>query len=414
MAQLNVREHRVEATIAYVGPRLAGTATNLAQLRAPREAWTIGDVAAASSDDALAFVWQPRDRERLHDCDVLVRVVSPRLEPGALVDVDGVVLVADARPDAQPGNRAALEMLRAELARAERPRVPIVVQVNKVDLPEALAPDAVIAALDAELPHVAAAAARGDGVFETLEAAFEALLEALREDAPQAAGATEHPLLDALRAVLRDAVREQVEELEARRDRRAEDAIQEALTRLGRIESRIAASEAGIAAVRSDVERLRADAERGRSAAEGASTRVLSAISALADANADANAERASQTEAHAAAGRDHVTATAAQLKKLLLGLSSEIRTTDARSSANEATLAVKDLSRRSDDLAGRIDRVERATAERAARLEESLGRLRTEVVAAVASGVERADATSARVDELIEELKKPKKGWFT
>ena len=92
--------------------------------------------------------------------------------------------------------------------------------------------------------------------------------------------------------------------------------IQEALTRLGRIESRIAASEGGIAAVRSDVERLRAEAERGRSAAEGASTRVLSALSALSDANADANAERASQTEAHAAAGRDHVTATAGQLSE--------------------------------------------------------------------------------------------------
>ena len=242
MAYLNVRERRIEAKIAYVGPELAGKTTNFERLCKTTQDARIGrvDASAADGHDLLSIAWQPPERARFRDCDVLVRVVaqkavaSPARFDDVLGDVDGVVLVVDARPAAGAGNRDSLAAVREALGRAERPAVPIVIQVNKTDLPDALPAADVLTAMDGgALPHVAASATRGDGVVDTLEAALDQVMASMQaegdpsqaaERARQAAAGAPnrgldgvgHPLLAALRQVLRDTVREHVAELEGR------------------------------------------------------------------------------------------------------------------------------------------------------------------------------------------------------
>ncbi len=218
---LNVRDRRVEARIAYVGPLGAGRATNLVKLGA--------------SPTELATDWRPPSGSRFRDCDVVVKlaVASGAGDLGeALRDVDGVVFVADADPDALERNREAMAATRAALA--ARKDVAVVVQVNKRDLSAALSPQEVLAALDAEsLPHVEAAAARGEGVIETAERALGAVLEASAAHAPvpppdapvkTSARGEGNPLLSALQKVLRDTVTEHVAALKSQAPSASADA----------------------------------------------------------------------------------------------------------------------------------------------------------------------------------------------
>ena len=241
MAYLNVRERRIEARIAYVGPDLAGKTTNLEHLRTATRDARIARVEApqVGGGDVLSVAWRPPENARFRDCEVIVRVIAQGRSPSGsrrlgevLHEVDGVIVVADAHPAARPRNHASLIELREALARSERASVPLVVQVNKTDLPDAIPAADVVRTMDAgPLPHVEASALRGDGVVDTLELALVQVLASMQRegdptDAAHAArgaarlggGATDtgHPLLAALRQVLRETVQDHAAEVEAR------------------------------------------------------------------------------------------------------------------------------------------------------------------------------------------------------
>jgi len=222
MAQLNVRERRIEAKIAYTGPVGAGKTTNFEQIANRR---------LLRDDDLISVEWRPTGATRFRDCDVVVTLVANRARPSedsmaALLEhVDGVVFVADANPDAAENNRASIDIVRSVLARSKRP-VPVVVQVNKTDLESAVPPNEVLDMLEASsLPCVTAIAAQGDGVIETAQRALADIVQALRESqnghaeqsavpAPRVEG--NNPLLSSLRQVLRETALEQVAHLETR------------------------------------------------------------------------------------------------------------------------------------------------------------------------------------------------------
>jgi len=159
-----------------------------------------------------------------------VRIVAERGAPevastrALLREADGVVFVADAAPSAYERNRRSLDAVREALA--GRPDLPLVLQINKVDLPDAGAPSDVLEALDASsAPFVVAVANRNEGVCETAERALAAVLATLRLDGNQEASAAQatgprvegNPLLTSLREVLRETVAIHVAELESRR-----------------------------------------------------------------------------------------------------------------------------------------------------------------------------------------------------
>lgn len=179
MAHLNVQAHRIEAKIAYVGPE--GVATTFARLK--------GEAGISVRSD-FALEWRPARRFR--DCDVIVQVVTGKEDVLAdlVKDADGVIFVGDATEEK---SRAYFDSIRDRLVTG----TPLLVQEQAVG---------------------------------TLENALEEVLAKLETAAPVAAknGAdATHPLLDALRGVLRDTVREHVEELAARmlETRRADDAV---------------------------------------------------------------------------------------------------------------------------------------------------------------------------------------------
>ncbi len=229
MAYLNVRERRVETTIAYVGPLGSGKATNLEQLG--RRSHPSAVEAVRRNDErgeALVLDWTATAHAHFRDCSVSVRIVAPKGPSPEHIrrlvqESDGIVLVLGAEPAAAGENQRFADLVRGAVASSTKPNVPVVVQVNKSDLPDALAAEEVVRRLDAEWPHLTATALSGDGVVATLESIVEQVLSALRgghdstpseiEQGRVGARVESNPLLTALKQVLRETVRDHVTEL---------------------------------------------------------------------------------------------------------------------------------------------------------------------------------------------------------
>ncbi len=276
MAHLNVQERRVETKIAYVGPAQSGKTTNLEQLEKHE-----GSTALERTAEHVSLSYRSREDggARFRDCDVMVNVVAPRTSFCALTpeaaesmfrDVDGVVLVLDATPAARETNMTAAQLVRGAVAAAAASpsgsrRVPVVVQVNKSDLPDAVGTADIAAHLAADIgeswPMVSANATRGEGVVETIERTLADVVDVLRGEASSheasfqangahgmanGAGAAQHdgsarepaaragrvegnPLLHALRQLLRDTVSEKVHDLEVELTRNLTDSFARAM-----------------------------------------------------------------------------------------------------------------------------------------------------------------------------------------
>ncbi|MBS2014574.1 MAG: hypothetical protein JST00_16930 [Deltaproteobacteria bacterium] len=357
----------------------------------------MGRVEASTTENAetFSFAWSTPER-RFRDCDLVLTVVAPRSSAGegveaAIREADGVVVVVDAHPAAQAKNRTTLDAVRALISSSGRSDVPVVLQVDEADLPDAMSADDVVGGLGAVgLPSVAASATGDAGVVETLATAVDEVLAQLRPehgetdavssaDADDAAPGAEsgHPLLTALRTVLKDTVRDHAVELGARvlagleaqmlrvADRQA--ATDRMLTSLG---GRLAKIEDTVAKLHDSLVKLRPQVD--------AAAAATSKLDRLRD---DMRSEVIRTTETRGRADREHL-ATAMQ------GL---------RGSLQATTEAV----------APRMDAVERSLASRMSRVEVTLETWREELHV-------KLDGTNALVKELTEELKKPKKGWFT
>ena len=96
-----------------------------------------------------------------------------------LANADGVVFVADLRPGAQEANEASWRELQTLLAAQRCVDVPIVLQFNHCDAPDARDVQALHAACDPALPFVVAKAAGGTGVLATLKTISDRLLASL-------------------------------------------------------------------------------------------------------------------------------------------------------------------------------------------------------------------------------------------
>lgn len=231
MAYLNVREKRIEATIAYVGPELAGKATNFAELARDQRAGRASLLKATELPvgKLLKLDYRPYASGKVEDCEVTLELVAAHGQTPAGVQselaqsADGVVFVVDSDPAALARTRAALDALR-EILREQRARGrPVVVQLNKRDLPHALSPSELVASLElGDLPTVLASAAKGDGVASTLSRVIEGLGGALKAPPTPVAASSQHvqpprsegnPLLSSLRKLLQETVSEHVEAL---------------------------------------------------------------------------------------------------------------------------------------------------------------------------------------------------------
>lgn len=227
MAQLDIRQRRLEATIAYVGTELAGKSTNVAWLLERPQAERLD-----APDDVLSLAWRGAPSE-FRDCEVTFRVVAPRGAPtkdtvqALLREADGVVLVVDADPDALEKHRESARALRHALGEARSASVPIVVQVNKKNITNAIPAASVMEALEARTwAHVSASAVVGDGVVETLECVIQRVLASMTAAHPQDAALEQdeitkvegNPLLSALKQVLRETADRQLSALQSQQE----------------------------------------------------------------------------------------------------------------------------------------------------------------------------------------------------
>jgi signal recognition particle receptor subunit beta len=190
---VNYATREITCKLVYYGPGRAGKTTNLhyihEQLPAERRGQMIS--LATHTDRTLFFDFLPLDLGTIAGFTTRFQLYTV---PGqsyyaatrklVLQGADGVVFVADSQARQLAENVESLQDLHGNLAEqgVDARTMPLVIQYNKQDLPRDLILD-VAELQDAlnfrDVPHFAADAVHGLGVFETLRAAAEQVLRRL-------------------------------------------------------------------------------------------------------------------------------------------------------------------------------------------------------------------------------------------
>jgi signal recognition particle receptor subunit beta/Na+-transporting methylmalonyl-CoA/oxaloacetate decarboxylase gamma subunit len=199
MVQINFGQREVSCKVVFYGPGMSGKTTNLEIIhkKAPKDA--VGEMVsiATETDRTLYFDFLPLDlgqvagmRTKFQLYTVPGQIYYNATRKLVLQGVDGVIFVADSNPDKMAENLESFQNLRDNLAEMGLTvdDIPVVLQYNKRDLPNALSvPD-----LDAQMnpngyPTYEACARDGKGVFATLKEISRLVIEKLnKEHAPAA------------------------------------------------------------------------------------------------------------------------------------------------------------------------------------------------------------------------------------
>lgn len=182
MALINVAAREIHGKIVYYGPGLSGKTTNLQYIHTRIPSTTKGDLLSIETETerTLFFDFLPLDLGKVHGFSIRFhlytvpgQVLYERTRVAVLNGADGVVFVADAERDRLPDNLQSLRELAQNLT-AQGKRFldyPLVMQYNKMDLPNALPVPVLDRYLNTiKVPRFEAAAKDGRGVFETLRA----------------------------------------------------------------------------------------------------------------------------------------------------------------------------------------------------------------------------------------------------
>ena len=194
MSVVDTTERTLQVKIVYYGPGLSGKTTNLEQLSRLLNPERRGDLMVLDTvgDRTLFFDWMPVDLGTIRGFDVKIQLYTV---PGqvrynntrkrVLAGVDGIVFVADSQAEALDQNEFSLENLRENLEELglRLEDIPMVVQYNKRDLPSALPMEDLAEHLELEgYPSVESVAAKGKGVLETLRLVTRVTLQAIKDD----------------------------------------------------------------------------------------------------------------------------------------------------------------------------------------------------------------------------------------
>ncbi|WP_434425720.1 ADP-ribosylation factor-like protein [Nannocystis pusilla] len=191
MAVFEPDRARIVLRIVYDGPGRAGKTTNVEQL-ARIFGTRPGDelqVHPAATGRTIFFDWFSFDGGVLDGQQLQVQVVTvpghKSLEPRRahiLRGADVVVLVCDSAVSGQDSAREMLDSLREHLGKSAV-HVPLLVQANKQDLPSAMLPHELGAALrlGPDVPVIGAQASAGIGVRETAVGAIRAAVRQMKQ-----------------------------------------------------------------------------------------------------------------------------------------------------------------------------------------------------------------------------------------
>ena len=181
MASINYAARQISVKIVYYGPGLSGKTTNLQVIhkKTPRDHKSEMVSLATETDRTLFFDFLPLDLGKIKQFDTKFQLYTV---PGqvyynatrklVLRGVDGVVFVADSGADKIQENLESFQNLEENLAEYgyQRDSVPIIIQYNKRDLPNALPiPELQRHINKYNLPYGEGIAYKGVGVFDTLK-----------------------------------------------------------------------------------------------------------------------------------------------------------------------------------------------------------------------------------------------------
>lgn len=181
MASINYAAREINVKIVYYGPGLSGKTTNLQVIhrKVPPEFKSDMVSLATETDRTLFFDFLPLDLGKIKGFATKFQLYTV---PGqvyynatrklVLRGVDGVVFVADSAQDKIEENIESFQNLEDNLAEYgyKRENIPIIVQYNKRDLPNALAVEELHKYVNKyNLPWTEAVANKGVGVFDSLK-----------------------------------------------------------------------------------------------------------------------------------------------------------------------------------------------------------------------------------------------------
>ncbi len=178
---MDFAERQLTLKFVYYGPPLSGKTSNLRALHGKVDKLNRGRLMTLDTRDdrTLFFDLLPiffRTPERAGTTTFSFRLkvytvpgqpVHEATRKVVLAGTDGVVFVADSCPDQRDANRASWDNLTANLASLGLQKIPIIVQYNKRDLPEATPIEAVDRFGEATRSITEASAKEGIGVVPT-------------------------------------------------------------------------------------------------------------------------------------------------------------------------------------------------------------------------------------------------------
>jgi signal recognition particle receptor subunit beta len=206
MVLFNYATKEITAKVVYYGPGLCGKTTNLQYVHSQLDPGSRGKLLslATESDRTLFFDFLPLDLGKIAGFHVRFQLYTV---PGqvhynatrrmVLKGVDAVVFVADSQVEMMEHNVESFENLAENLKENgfDIEKVPLVLQLNKRDLPNILPVEEIVEGLKAEhLQRFESVASTGEGVFETLKAIIKLSVAKLQTEFRQE-GVTE-PAID--------------------------------------------------------------------------------------------------------------------------------------------------------------------------------------------------------------------------
>jgi signal recognition particle receptor subunit beta len=189
MVSINYATREVSCKIVYYGPGLSGKTTNLQYVHQKVPSNTKGKLIslATDADRTLYFDFLPINIGTINGFAAKFQLYTV---PGqvyynatrklVLRGVDGLVFVADSQPDKMDENIESLNNLKENLAEYgySLDEVPLVIQYNKQDLTDVMAPEQMRPVLNPHSwPEFSASATEGFGVFDTLKCILKLVLD---------------------------------------------------------------------------------------------------------------------------------------------------------------------------------------------------------------------------------------------
>jgi signal recognition particle receptor subunit beta len=193
MSFINYSSREINCKIVYYGPGLCGKTTNLQYIYTKTNPDLKGKMIslATETERTLFFDFLPLAlgqirgfKTRFHLYTVPGQVFYDASRKLILKGVDGVVFVADSQVERMEANLESFDNLKLNLQEQgyELAKIPLVIQYNKRDLPNAAPLDEMRRLLNQSgAVEFEAAATTGKGVFETLKAVARGVLSDLKK-----------------------------------------------------------------------------------------------------------------------------------------------------------------------------------------------------------------------------------------